>query len=192
MPSPFAHSAAGYLIYRYIYQKHLDSRVHILRIPLALMIIIGFSLLPDLDVFPGIFTGDLGRFHNNVTHSLIVGLLVSAILSALVARIFRSSMKTWFSAFLFSYELHIIMDFFTGERGVMLGWPLTSARFTSPVKLFIGVKWGNGLISITHLVTILTEGLLFLLVLAVIKLAQRLKSKTAMTDFSIDKKPLSR
>jgi hypothetical protein len=47
---------------------------------------------------------------------------------------------------------------------VMLFWPIVQDRFSSPVKLFVGVQWGEGLISIWHLWTILSELIFFLIV----------------------------
>ena len=46
----------------------------------------------------------------------------------------------------------------------MLFWPLSSHRFSSPLLLFYGVRWSDGLFSIHHLSTVLNE-LLFALVL---------------------------
>jgi len=177
MPSPFAHAAAGYFIYYNLRQKLPDGRARLLTIPSQLLIIVGLSLLPNLDVLPGIITGDIGRFHNNFTHSLMVGVLVALAFAVLVSRAYGPPWKVWFGAALISYELHVIMDFFTAERGVMLLWPLATARFSSPVKLFIGVQWGNGWMSIWHLYTIFTEALFFLFILLIWKLWQRYPSK---------------
>jgi membrane-bound metal-dependent hydrolase YbcI (DUF457 family) len=191
MPSPLAHTAAGYLIYRYYKRDLPASRIRLLKIPLQFILVAGLSLLPDLDALPGIIMGDMGRFHNNASHSLIVGLFVAIIFSVLVSRISKSPMKPWFAAALISYELHIIMDFFTGERGVMLLWPLTLARFSSPVKLFFGVQWGKGWISGWHLWTIFTEALSFLLILIFLGLLQKYYSKAPADSHTPEKETWS-
>jgi hypothetical protein len=65
------------------------------------------------------------------------------------------------------------MDFFTVSRGVMLFWPLTDQRFVSPVKLFTGLHWSQGVWSVHHLYTIFSEGIfvlsVFLLVAALLR-----------------------
>jgi hypothetical protein len=83
----------------------------------------------------------------------------------------------WLFISLFSYHLHVIMDFFTAERGVMLLWPITDARFASPVKLFYGLQWGLGWFSVWHLWTIFTESLFSILIIAVVIYLEKQKSK---------------
>jgi len=181
MPSPFAHTAAGYLIFRYFKRQLPDGRVHILTIPFQLILLASLSLLPDLDALPGILAVDMGRFHNNASHSLVVGVFIALVISAVASRVYKSPLKVWFVVALITYELHVIMDFFTGERGVMLLWPFTAARFSSPVKLFVGLQWGKGWFSIWHLWTLFTEALFFLLILIFLNLSQRYISKARFT-----------
>jgi membrane-bound metal-dependent hydrolase YbcI (DUF457 family) len=51
----------------------------------------------------------------------------------------RGDFVLWFVVLLASYEMHVIMDYFTvGGRGVMLFWPLTLQRFESPVARSLG------------------------------------------------------
>jgi inner membrane protein len=68
------------------------------------------------------------------------------------------------------------MDALTAERGVMLFWPLTQARFSSPVKLFYGLQWGLGWFSIWHLWTIFTESVFVALVLFAVNFFQKRRS----------------
>jgi inner membrane protein len=60
------------------------------------------------------------------------------------------------------------MDALTAERGVMMFWPLTQARFTSPIKIFYGVQWGLGWFSLWHLWTFFTESLFVLVVIVAV------------------------
>jgi inner membrane protein len=159
MPSPLAHSMMGYTIYRAIRpyspkENGLSSR----SISPLLLGTIVLSMLPDLDAIPGLLFNDFRQFHNNVSHSLIIGLVVALGIGGLVWMRRRSDFKRWFTLALVCYELHILMDFLTvGERGALLFWPLSPDRFRSPVKLFYGVRWSEGLISGHHLWTVVTE-----------------------------------
>ena len=86
--------------------------------------------------------------------------------AALLAR--SPSPRTWAIGGLLCCWSHIAMDYFTVGRGVMLFWPLSLARFDSPVKAFYGLRWSAGLWSTHHLYTFVTEilfiaSLLFLL-----------------------------
>lgn len=158
MPSPIAHTTMGYLIYK-IFQarrpKHSKGRLGLL--PRLLLVMVGLSLLPDLDSVVGLLLRDFGRYHNNGSHSLFIGLAVAFVISGLVWWKKRSGVAYWFVVVLLCYQFHIILDFFTFGRGVMLFWPLSSARFASPLKLFYGFHWSDGLISINHVWTALSE-----------------------------------
>ena len=186
MPSPFAHTTAGYIIYRYYKRMLPGEQARFINLPIQLLIIAAISLLPDMDTLPGLILGDMERFHNNASHSLFVGLLAALILSVLFSRVYKSPMKVWFTVALISYELHVLMDYFTGGRGVMLFWPFTSARFNSPIELFFGVQWGLGYLSIWHLWTILTEAIFFLFIFVFIKLWQKYTVKTIAPDQNQD------
>ena len=129
----------------------------------------GFSLLPDLDSIAGVLSGDFGRFHNNLTHSLLVGPVAALLFGAAMQVMYRRGFAFWFGVALAAYELHILMDWATIGRGVMAWWPLTDARFQAPVFLFYGLHWSQGWLSLRHLWTLVTE----LAFVAVIVLALR-------------------
>jgi hypothetical protein len=155
MPSPIAHTAVAYTVYR-LSRTYAPPLNKIGNVPTLLFITTGFSLLPDIDSGVGILTGDFGRFHNNLTHSLFVGLTVATIF-AVVMRWRGHGFAFWFLLSLLCYQLHIVMDAGGVSRGVMALWPFTSARFVSPVPFFYGFHWSDGLISLRHLWTLLTE-----------------------------------
>ncbi len=184
MPSPIAHTAAGYLIYR-LYQPQVaqqegEHRVLMSRLPL-LAVTVFLSLLPDMDAVVGLLMGDFGRFHNNLTHSFTFGLLVSMLFGAVMWMRRVSKFMPWFVLSLICYGSHVIMDFFTIGRGVMLLWPFSSERFEAPVKLFYGLHWSNGWISISHLWTAVTELILIILVgCAAYVLTRARKSSSSM------------
>lgn len=173
MPSPIAHSAMGYLIYRISSSRQPEDRWRPARsIPRVMLITVSLSLLPDIDAIFGVLAGDFGEFHNNWTHSLVTGVVVSALIGTAVWLVKRSGFLKWFLIALASYELHVIMDFFTRGRGVMLLWPLTADRFSSPVTLFYGLRWSEGLFSLFHLLTLATESVFVLLVWLILQLIE--------------------
>jgi inner membrane protein len=179
MPSPLAHAGMGYVIYRAYRGRFSQINTEkIWIVPRNLLIIAGLSLMADMDSIAGFITGQFGRYHNNFTHSLIFGLLVAVILSGLLAWKQKSSFILWFVIALISYEMHVVMDFFTIGRGVMLLWPFSATRFASPVKLFYGLHWSEGWISIRHFWTLVTEVGSFLLLIIMLNLLERIKRKT--------------
>jgi hypothetical protein len=165
MPSPLAHAAMGYVLYRAT--KKPDDSGRIGPLPQLLILTVGISILPDLDFLAGIIFGDLYAYHNQVSHSLVVGTGFSLLAAGAIWLATRRTFGRWFLILALSYNLHIVMDFFTYKtRGIMLFWPFTEARYEGAVKLFYGVRWSEGLWTPSHLVTLATElGVVFLLVL---------------------------
>lgn len=122
MPSPIAHAAIGYLIYRgFRSQLPREASNRVGPVPHLLIAVLVLSLLPDVDAVPGILAGDLGRFHNQFSNSLFIGIGVALGVGVLVWLINRSAFLTWFFLALVCYEVHILMDYPTVGRGVMLG-----------------------------------------------------------------------
>lgn len=158
MPSPIAHTAAAYLLYKLspIERYGIGSK-RLAALPLAFLIFAGLSLLPDVDSIPGFIARDLGRFHNNFMHSLIAGVAIAALVAISMRVMSRGNYVFWSIAVLICYELHIVMDYFTIGRGLMLFWPLTSVRFASPLPAFYGVRWSEGWISSSHTWTVISE-----------------------------------
>jgi membrane-bound metal-dependent hydrolase YbcI (DUF457 family) len=167
MPSPIAHLTAGYVVYqlgrRYEAKPTLKG---VGPLPGLLLVTAVFSLLPDIDSVVGLLMGDLGRFHNNATHSLFVGSCLALAFAGLMWWR-RRQFTYWFAIAFISYGLHLLMDMATIGRGIMLFWPLTEARYLAPVTLFYGLHWSDGWISIRHLWTVLTE-LVFTIIVVLI------------------------
>jgi membrane-bound metal-dependent hydrolase YbcI (DUF457 family) len=159
MPSPIAHLGVGYAIYRHYKNKLPQDQRSFWKFPLQLVLVAGLSMLPDLDVIPAIIFKDMKAYHNNFSHSLLVGIPVAFLIAGVFHRAYRSNFWLWFVICLVSYDLHIIMDALTAERGVMMFWPLSQTRFASPIKIFYGLQWGLGWFSFWHLWTIFTESL---------------------------------
>ena len=128
------------------------------------------SLLPDVDAAAGLLASvspeTLSLVHNQGTHSLLFCALATPLLS-LLARPFLRPLRyrTVLALVAALLASHLLLDFFTWGRGLMLLWPFSDARFASPVPLFYGVRYALGLRTPAHLVTLATE-LLTLLLLA--------------------------
>ena len=177
MPSPIAHLGAGYAIYRYYQRKLPQDQRYFWKFPLQTIMVIGLSMLPDLDVIPAVIFRDMRAYHNNFSHSFLFAVPVAFLIAGVFHRMYRSNYWLWFVICLVSYDLHVIMDALTAERGVMLFWPLTQNRYTSPIKVFYGLQWGLGWFSLWHLWTIFTELLFAGVVVVAVNYFDRRKSK---------------
>ena len=173
MPSPIAHLGAGYAIYRYYKGKLPQDQRYFWKFPLQMMMVIGLSMLPDLDVIPAVIFKDMKAYHNNFSHSFLFAVPVAFLVAGIFHRFYRSHYWLWFLICLVSYDLHIIMDALTAERGVMLLWPFTQNRYASPIKVFHGLQWGLGWFSLWHVWTIITELLFVLLVVGAVNFFER-------------------
>jgi inner membrane protein len=177
MPSPLAHITAGYAIYR-IFRNKLSENEHakVWVFSVFLIIVVFLSLVPDVDSIFGLAMGDLGRYHNNGTHSLVVGLVIALLFALAIRWRFRHSFGTWFVIALLAYETHIIMDFFTIGRGVMLFWPFSYVRYSSPVLVFYGLHWSDGVFSLRHLWTLFTELVFFAFIYTILRFIPNIRS----------------
>ncbi|MCH8528346.1 MAG: metal-dependent hydrolase [Kiritimatiellae bacterium] len=130
---------------------------------------LGASMLPDLDVVPGVLTGDMHSFHNQEMHSLFAAAGFSLLAGWMAGRLRGVRFSGGVFAITFvSYFLHLLMDLFTYGRGLRLFWPLYSGRIQAPVEVFGGLRWSEGVLYAGHWVTFFEElvfaTLLFLLV----------------------------
>jgi len=169
MPSPIAHAAMGFALYQVTRRAMKEGEEKPIVGPITglMTVTVGMSLLPDMDLIAGVLTGDLGQFHNNVTHSLVFGLAVALVFGALAWAFNRRGFLRWFLIALLCYQTHIAMDFFTPGRGVMLLWPIMPDRYEPLFHLFYGVHWSEGVASVRHAWTVLTEAAFALLVIFV-------------------------
>ncbi|MCB0212733.1 MAG: metal-dependent hydrolase [Anaerolineae bacterium] len=175
MPSPIAHTAAGYVIYKYYRLKEANAFDAFWNNRIALIAALVFSLMPDLDVIPAFFAGDVNYFHNNFTHSLGSGLIVALVVGVTVQIIQGRAFMYWSTLALVCYELHVIMDYFTVGRGVMLFWPLSDGRYEPTIKIFYGLRRSNGLLTLDHVWTIINELCFVFLLLLMIRLYKKFK-----------------
>lgn len=90
---------------------------------------------PDLDVLPGLFVGNLSRFHHGPSHSIGLAIAVAAFASLFFAR------KIYGFAVTFSlYFSHVLLDYLVWDpppaRGVPLFWPFCTEYYMTPFGLF--------------------------------------------------------
>ena len=168
MPSPIAHLGMGYAIYRYYKGKLPAEQIQFWKFPFQMILLTGLSLLPDLDVIPAIIFRDLKTYHNNFSHSLLFAVPVALLVAGIFHRIYGSNFWLWFLICWISYDLHVIMDALTADRGVMMFWPFSENRFASTTKVFYGLQWGLGWFSFWHLWTIFTESLFVMVVIGAV------------------------
>ncbi len=166
MPSPIAHAAVGVAVHRLYRNRAANDSDRQPSFAGSLIFALVFSLMPDLDFVPGLLLGDLGRYHNTVSTSIFTGMAVALAVAAAAWFVRRHQVLYWASLALICYELHVIMDYFTIGRGVMLFWPLSTERFQAPAKLFYGLHRSDGLVSVRHIWTLISE-LLFVAILFV-------------------------
>ena len=189
MPSPIAHLGAGYAIYQLYRYRLPPAQRRVWKLPLQPAMVAGLSMLPDLDIIAAAVFRDTEKYHNNFSHSLLLGVPAAFLLAGIFYTVYRSGLWLWFGVSFVSYESHILMDALTAERGVMMLWPLTQARFVSPIRIFYGLQWGLGWFSPWHLWTVLTESLF---VMIVVVAAHYLVNRGHRADSSSlnDRKPL--
>lgn len=174
MPSPIAHSIAGYALSRLPFMTQKSSTASVLGqdsrskgsktvsklkaiAPLLTFYGIFVSNLPDLDFLPQIVIGL--NVHRGPSHSLIAAFLVSAIFTAVLSQFrLQISHKVIFGLTLLFYGSHLLLDLFTsGGSGLPLLWPLSVHEFRAPFPLFPPVHHSRGLWDKSHLVFIVIE-----------------------------------
>lgn len=98
---------------------------------------------PDLDYLPGLAVGDLNRWHYQGTHSLFFSVLLALALAWGVRRRIAPRAAV-LPVFLAASLSHLAADLLTMDfsppPGIPLLWPLSDARFISPVPLFVNFQ----------------------------------------------------
>lgn len=174
MSSPIVHIAAGYAIYSIV--RHKLPKQSIIGVPARIgwpILFACLSLLPDLDVIVAWTHGNMAKFHNNLTHSLLVWIPLSLLLAAVLKACTEISARCGFLFFLVSSYMHILVDFSTYGRGVMLFWPITTTRFHAPITIFQGVPWSDKLTSPNYLQMLLEDCFFAAIVLALVAIIRR-------------------
>lgn len=99
--------------------------------------------MPDLDVIPGIISGAPAQYHQGITHSLGVALVVSGIIAGLYKRGGKSFSAIFMLCFV-AYSSHLAIDLIGPDGrppiGIPLFWPISDAPFISPRTILMGVR----------------------------------------------------
>jgi inner membrane protein len=153
MPSPIAHTAVA-LSLAEIGKGCLRPRASR---PLFVLSLVFLSLAPDVDAIALVLGEDLGRWHNQFTHSLLfaLGMTVAGLGVLRVVGVVG-----WRSALALSAAAvvsHFLMDWASAGRGLMLLWPFSEVRYRSPLLLFEGLHWSEGWFSPRHVLTLANE-----------------------------------
>lgn len=166
MPSPLTHLAAGALIA--VFNQRIKGLAGIFAAWKLWLVCLLFSMAPDFDVAIGILMNDMPSYHNQASHSIFFGLGACVLLLPLT----RKALPEWGAGKAYAlsagcYCLHLALDWMTYGRGVKLCWPFLDDRFRAPFELFRGVRWSEGVISASHVDTVMNE-LAVLMVAAVL------------------------
>ncbi len=146
MSSPIAHSLAGlgigFLSWRKVFKTTLTWK--------AVLFCVVVANLPDFDVIPGIFAGDINLYHHDYTHTFLFAFIVSLVVFAAGA---KNRMKWAYMAFLLVLS-HFLIDYITIDRsppiGLPLLWPFSDIRFKWEFAFLPVVARGSSLISILN------------------------------------------
>ena len=155
MPSPIAHSATGYVIFKIfkLEQKRILGKVSPVFEAITAIII---SNVADLDFAFGFLSGE--NHHRGFTHSVSFALIFSIAIAFFSSKISRASL---YKVFIFSsiiYGSHLLLDFFTtGGDGMLLLWPFSDNYYKSSFPIFPPVHHNLGLFAPIHIIFISFE-----------------------------------
>lgn len=100
---------------------------------------------PDLDFIPGLLVGDINRFHQGITHSLVAMLFFGGIFAGF-SRWLAAPVWPVTLAGIAAYGSHLLLDLFCQDSRVPVGipllWPFSDESFTASWIVFPGVAHG--------------------------------------------------
>lgn len=100
---------------------------------------------PDFDFITSLMMGDINRFHQGPSHSLLAS-VIFGVATALILRPYGKSSFLIGMASSGLYSTHLLLDFFCEDKrapfGIPLFWPFSKEHFMSPWPIFKGVRHG--------------------------------------------------
>ena len=129
MAAPIGHSLFGLLIYSILCYNQ-PSPEHWTKI--AALIVL-FSNLPDLDVFPGIIYNDVNYFHRGFMHSFLFAIIVPLILAPYlpISPVVCASL----------IASHVVLDMYCdGINTVSHIWPLYTFESGYSISIMEGIR----------------------------------------------------
>jgi inner membrane protein len=138
LASPIAHTLLGFTLFNLGLAGIRDFQIR----PWFLYgLVATASLAPDLDFIPGLLLGDPNRYHQTLSHSLGMALVLALGFGAIL-RLLKTgpSWANWSSLLLLLIFSHLLLDFFTQDYrppfGFPLFWPFSETLHTSPIPIF--------------------------------------------------------
>jgi membrane-bound metal-dependent hydrolase YbcI (DUF457 family) len=157
VPSPIAHLSLAVFIWPSL-KRRLGTEATPARRLLLVAMLATWLLLPDFDLLAGPLLGrPLMHYHNGPSHSLIAAVVMGVPFALICRGIAPGPAWRFFGLGVLAYASHVLLDAVTWGRGVQALWPITDARFASPVPLFFGIRHSVNAPYHWHLVTIVTE-----------------------------------
>lgn len=138
MASPLAHTLLGFTLFNLWPAGIRDFQI---RPWLVYGLVLTASLAPDLDFIPGLLLGDPSRYHQTLSHSLGMA-LVLALGFGTILRLLKTGLSwaNWSGLLLLLIGSHLLLDFFTADYrppfGFPLFWPFSEIPHTSPLPIF--------------------------------------------------------
>ena len=156
MPTLIGHALVGFNLWVY----------HTRRDKIEYVSFVFLSCLPDIDLVPGILTGDPFKYHHLLTHSLLFAFIMGLIWSFL----FRKHGYGY--SFLIAFGLicsHILLDMMNTDtvgvpgKGIMILYPFSDLRVAFPWGFFTRLGLQNiwDLFSFRALNEYVREGIVF-------------------------------
>ena len=137
MPSPLLHSAAGAALAQAGFSR-TRQRV-------ALLVLVVAANAPDLDLIPGLLTGDAARYHHGIAHSLGAAVLAGGAAAAAAAWWRLPGPIRWGLLVTGAVASHLVFDMLSTGKGVHnampVFWPLSDQGFVLPPSLFPDIEY---------------------------------------------------
>ena len=99
----------------------------------------------DLDFVPGLFIGDINRYHQTVSHSLFAAALFGVMSAWLAPYLGETRLRVGTMGFS-AYASHLFLDFLVVDErpplGIPMFWPFMSDHFIAPWPLLMGIRHG--------------------------------------------------
>ena len=118
-------------------------------------------------MLPGLLVGNIGRFHHDISHSLLAATVFSIAASLLLIRLKSERALFYFIAYFLVYASHPALDTITIDAGAPFGiplfWPIIAQTFRSPWLILPNVRRNSASLFRVHNVhLIIREVLIFL------------------------------
>ena len=101
------------------------------------------TIAPDLDLLPGLFVGEINRYHHGISHSLGAAVMFGAVSALAAGRLHMSRVRLGIVAASL-YASHLVLDLLTVDTrppfGQPLFWPLTGQYFAMRSPFLMGIR----------------------------------------------------